>query len=186
MPGENDNFETLRNNNKVYVDKSAYITKLLSLESNIVRICRPPSFGKSTFLQMLNSFFRGKKELFKGLNISSNYDWRSYSVLYLDFNLMNVSSVTTLEVSLRSALMQIGKSHGVDVNELYEAKSQLDQLIDAFSKKGEVVILINDYDRPVRERGESGDFVEMKEMEYHLQHFLSSFRYDIGQSIYYS
>ena len=60
------NFEKLRREGYVYVDKTALIYKMAS-EGNYYFLSRPRRFGKSLFLSTLESYFSGKKELFEGL-----------------------------------------------------------------------------------------------------------------------
>ncbi|MDR3309539.1 MAG: AAA family ATPase, partial [Tannerella sp.] len=55
-------FETLRTNNFVYVDKTQYVYQLAS----VIRpyfLARPRRFGKSLLLSTLRDYFLGKQEL---------------------------------------------------------------------------------------------------------------------------
>ena len=49
----------------LYVDKTEYICKMLQL-SKYIFLSRPRRFGKSLLVSMLQSYFEGRKELFKG------------------------------------------------------------------------------------------------------------------------
>ena len=62
------NFENLRNDGYVYVDKTALIYKLVK-EGSVYFLSRPRRFGKSLLLSTLEAYFTGKKHLFKGLAI---------------------------------------------------------------------------------------------------------------------
>ena len=62
------NFEDLRNNNCVYIDKTALISQLTHTDK-VYFLSRPRRFGKSLLLSMLEAYLSGKKELFKGLAI---------------------------------------------------------------------------------------------------------------------
>ncbi|MGM9846809.1 MAG: AAA family ATPase, partial [Muribaculaceae bacterium] len=74
-------YEKLVNNNCLYVDKTEYIYKMINLGSYIF-LSRPRRFGKSLLVSTLQSYFEGKKELFKGLFIDSvEKDWTEYPVL---------------------------------------------------------------------------------------------------------
>ena len=59
-------FKVLRNDRYLYVDKTKYITQLVT-SSRVYFLSRPRRFGKSLFLSTLYAYFLGKKELFKGL-----------------------------------------------------------------------------------------------------------------------
>ena len=58
-------FEDLRKNDYLYIDKTKYIEQLL--QGKVYFLSRPRRFGKSLFLSTLAAYFRGQKELFKGL-----------------------------------------------------------------------------------------------------------------------
>ena len=82
-------FEDLRNKEFKYVDKTAIVYKLVT-EGKYYFLSRPRRFGKSLFLNTLESYFLGKKELFEGLAIAElEHDWTEYPVLHLDLNTRN-------------------------------------------------------------------------------------------------
>jgi hypothetical protein len=62
------NFESIITGNYVYVDKTALIYRLVT-EGKIYFLSRPRRFGKSLLVSTLDAYFKGKKELFKGLAI---------------------------------------------------------------------------------------------------------------------
>ena len=61
-------FSEVINRNCLYVDKTAYIQKMLEL-SKYIFLSRPRRFGKSLLASTLQSYFEGRKDLFKGLYI---------------------------------------------------------------------------------------------------------------------
>ena len=61
-------FEKLREENFVYVDKTAYIAELVN-SGSVFFLSRPRRFGKSLFISTLEAYFLGRKELFGGLEI---------------------------------------------------------------------------------------------------------------------
>ena len=79
------NFEDLRNNNCVYIDKTELIYRL----ANSAKACflsRPRRFGKSLLISTLEAYFSGKKELFEGLAMEQlEKEWTVYPVLHIDF-----------------------------------------------------------------------------------------------------
>ena len=84
--GEQD-FKSLRENGSIYIDKTEYIDKLRKSGGKYYFLARPRRFGKSLFLSTLQYFFEGEQELFKDLYIAStDWDWKPYPVLHLDFN----------------------------------------------------------------------------------------------------
>ena len=88
-------FEKLRRDGYLYIDKTPFIWKLVQTSSPYF-LSRPRRFGKSLFLSTLAAYFRGQKELFKGLYLEKAEEeqaaqenriaWQTYPVLYLDFN----------------------------------------------------------------------------------------------------
>ena len=61
-------FERLRKKNHLYIDKTDLVWKITK-ESPFVLLSRPRRFGKSLLTTTLDFYFKGKKELFKGLKI---------------------------------------------------------------------------------------------------------------------
>jgi hypothetical protein len=102
MPIGIQSFEDLRRNNYVYVDKTAYLYKLVS-EGKPYFLSRPRRFGKSLFLSTLEAYFLGKKELFNGLAVeklekqNTPAPWTVYPVLHLDLNGKRYEDTSSLE-----------------------------------------------------------------------------------------
>ncbi|MDR1757506.1 MAG: AAA family ATPase, partial [Bacteroidales bacterium] len=86
MPVGIQDFEDLRTNGYVYVDKTRYVYQLAT-QGKPYFLGRPRRFGKSLFLSTLKAYFEGKRELFEGLAIAElEKEWTRYPVIYLDFN----------------------------------------------------------------------------------------------------
>ena len=64
------NFEKLRRDGCVYVDKTDLIYRLIS-NGFYYFLSRPRRFGKSLLLSTIEAYFEGKRELFRGLAIDS-------------------------------------------------------------------------------------------------------------------
>ena len=62
-------FESLRNDGYLYIDKTAIAYELVST-GRYFFLSRPRRFGKSVLISMLKAYFLGKKELFKGLAVA--------------------------------------------------------------------------------------------------------------------
>ena len=61
-------FEKIRINGYVYIDKTEYIYKMVQ-EGSAYFLSRPRRFGKSLLVSTLEAYFKGKRELFEGLDI---------------------------------------------------------------------------------------------------------------------
>ena len=59
-------FEKIRSEGYVYVDKTPQMWKMIS-EGSYYFLSRPRRFGKSLMVSTLEAFFSGKQNLFKGL-----------------------------------------------------------------------------------------------------------------------
>ena len=80
------NFEKIRKDGYFYIDKTALIYKLVKTGSYYF-LSRPRRFGKSLLLSTLEAYFKGRKDLFKGLAIERlEQDWIEYPVIHLDLN----------------------------------------------------------------------------------------------------
>ena len=67
-------FRELRELDCYYVDKTAYVERLLD-EGKYYFLSRPQRFGKSLFLDTLGELFEGSEELFAGLYIHERWTW---------------------------------------------------------------------------------------------------------------
>ncbi len=85
-------FAKLREDGYTYVDKTAFIEKLIK-EGNCYFLSRPRRFGKSLLLSTIEAFYRGQKELFEGLAISHmEHDWQPHPVLHIALKHTNITS----------------------------------------------------------------------------------------------
>ena len=143
------NFEELIQGNFLYVDKTEYIWQLVRPSSAGYFLSRPRRFGKSLTLSTLKAVFEGKKELFKGLAIYEKaYDWKPYPVIHLDFANCNIGTADELVDYLTGQLENIAKSYhlqlrGSQLNNCFE------NLINDIALQGNVVILVDEYDKPI-------------------------------------
>ena len=62
------NFESLRKDGYLYVDKTRLIYQLVKT-GRYYFLSRPRRFGKSLLISTLEAYYQGKKELFEGLAI---------------------------------------------------------------------------------------------------------------------
>ena len=152
-------FKVLRNDRYLYVDKTAYITQLVT-SSRVYFLSRPRRFGKSLFLSTLAAYFLGKKELFKGLYLEkaeeeqavleSRPAWQEYPVFYLDFNTGNYNCMEALQENLNIFLSRLEDIYGKEAIEETPPKRFEGLLKRAYEKTGkQVVILVDEYDKPL-------------------------------------
>ncbi len=149
-------FEELRTNGYLYVDKTGYIPSLLS--NKYYFMSRPRRFGKSLFLSTLESYFKGRRDLFEGLAIHEvEKEWIQYPVVHIDFNTMNATDVEELKDEIRKALFDIISQYKIEVcsyglwsNENYPIGTLFEDVVIALHNKygRQVVVLVDEYDKP--------------------------------------
>ena len=145
------NFEELIQGNFLYVDKTEYIWQLICPSSAGYFLSRPRRFGKSLTVSTLKAVFEGKKELFKGLAIYDKpYDWKPYPVIHLSFGDYNVDSDAQKELSgyLMAKIKQVAESYSIKLNNATPGLC-FGELIDRLYEIGPVVVLIDEYDKPI-------------------------------------
>jgi len=97
----------------------------------------------------LKEIFKGNKALFEGFHIAaSNYDWKPYPVVYLNFGRINNETTENLKASLQRAIAKLAKSYEVAID-IPSAQEGLENLVEELSTKGRVVVLIDEYDKPL-------------------------------------
>ena len=151
-------FEKLRNENYVYLDKTALIWKMVN-EGCYYFLSRPRRFGKSLLMSTIQAFFEGKKQYFDGTvgeplfiatDESVKWDWQSYPVLHLDLNTDNYSSREVLEDRLNKFLNSQEELFGVNHAEKTIGQRFEGVIERAYKQTGRgVVILIDEYDKPL-------------------------------------
>ena len=144
------NFEQLRNNNCVYVDKTELIYKLTHTDQ-VYFLSRPRRFGKSLLVSTLEAYFQGKKNLFGGLAMERlEKDWETYPVLYIDFSLTKYTELTDLTGQLNLFLHRWEKVYGKDEAEKTTSERLQGIMLRAYEQTGkQVVVLIDEYDAPL-------------------------------------
>jgi len=138
-------FKGLREDGYVYIDKTKHIYDLL--QGKYYFFSRPRRFGKSLLLSTLNYIFEGKKELFKDLWIENNIEWKKHPIIRLDFSAMNYRDLGLYE-SIFRRLRDIAKKNNLPIED-DSLKDFFEKLIIEMSKTEKVVILIDEYDKPI-------------------------------------
>lgn len=143
-------FSKLIEGNYVYVDKTAYIYDLIE-NNNYSFLSRPRRFGKSLLISTLQEIFLGNKHLFEGLDISkTDYNWKKYPIIRLDFSAMDLSSPEEFKRSIIRDLNSIRSSYHLELfKDGLNITNQLKDLIENLYKIEKVVILIDEYDAPI-------------------------------------
>ena len=139
-------FERIRQENKMYVDKTAYVYRMTHSSGKYLFLNRPRRFGKSLLVSTLESYFEGRKDLFGGLAIDRmETEWTSYPVIHLDMSGGKHSDEAQLKGYLDFILRENERKYGVTCDE-QEPNTRLNSLINAlYEKTGrQVVVLIDE------------------------------------------
>ncbi len=154
-------FREIRQNNYAYVDKTGMAVDLIT-RYKYVFLSRPRRFGKSLFLDTLRNLFEGNKDLFTGLAAEKTHDWsKTYPVIKISFGGGNVRTPTELRSRIHTLLEHNEKQLGVSGQEDFPA-NRFDRLIrEVFQRyQKQVVILIDEYDKPILDNIEQPDIRE--------------------------
>ena len=144
-------FSEIREKDKLYIDKTEYIYRMTHTDSKYCFLGRPRRFGKSLLVTTLQSYFEGKKDLFKGLAIETlEQEWTEYPVLHFDLSGGKHMEKEQLDRYLAFILQAEEKKWGIEHPQV-DANNRLTELIDtAYQKSGkQVVVLIDEYDAPM-------------------------------------
>ena len=142
-------FSKIIENGMVYVDKTDLVYQLA--QKNICFLCRPRRFGKSLLISTLESYFKGEKELFKGLKVEElENDWTQYPVFHVDFSCGRFSKPDALENIIDTNLRLWEREYGLLIDTPEFGSRFQNVLKIAHEKTGrKCVVLIDKYDKPL-------------------------------------
>lgn len=166
-------FDSLIENNYIYVDKTKYLFDLAIKVGAPYFLSRPRRFGKSLLVSTFKELFSGRKDLFKGLWIEEKWDWTTTNpVIHISFDFINYKKLG-LEAALQAKVQELAAIHDIKI-ESPSATPEFGQLIQKLAKKqGKVVILIDEYDKPIIDYLEKDKYQQAKEHQEILKNFYS-------------
>lgn len=144
------NFEKIRTEDFLYVDKTAEIYKLAK-EGRYYFLSRPRRFGKSLLVSTMEAYFSGRKEPFSGLAVEKlETEWKQHPVLHLDLSGVSYTDEFVLERVLSDKLAKWETLYGA-VNTSDILGLRFKEVIEAaYNKTGnQVAILIDEYDKSI-------------------------------------
>ncbi len=142
-------FEKLRSENFVYVDKTQFAFQLADIGGSYF-LSRPRRFGKSLFLSTLACIFEGKKELFENTFVYDKWDWEQrFPIIRISFSNIGHQELG-LEQAIRKRLLNIYSEHELEA-ESHSISQLFKELITLLHKKynQKVAVLIDEYDKPI-------------------------------------
>ncbi len=149
-PVDSDQFESIRERGKVYVDKTDMVFRLVDTY-DYVFLARPRRFGKSLLCNTFKAYFQGKKELFDGLAIASlEREWKQYPVFHFKMSGLKNLSIENAKAKLGEFISYQEKGYGTTDPSLSPGTRFARLLQNAHSMTGmKVVVLIDEYDTPI-------------------------------------
>jgi len=178
LPIGEQTFSELINPHTLYVDKTEYIYNFVKRGRGRYFFSRPRRFGKSLTCSTLDAIFSGRKELFQDLWIGqSDYEWVTRPIIRFDFSRISHKNTDALIQGLHSALDDRAKADGL-VLVKQQLKEKFAELINALASKfGPVVIIIDEYDKPIVDLIDTPDQIELVRVE--LRNFYGTLKGDI-------
>lgn len=144
-------FEEIIKRNLLYVDKTEYVYRMTHGGGKYFFLSRPRRFGKSLLTSTFQSYFEGKKDLFKGLVIEQmEKEWTEYPVLHFDMSGGKHLDKEGLQRYILYILKQNEERFGIESN-ISDTNIRLNHLITTVYQKTDkqVVVLIDEYDAPL-------------------------------------
>ena len=159
IPEDTGSFLAIRTANPqmLYVDKTAYLHRLVSCSRRCVFLARPRRFGKSLMITTLKEIFNGRKDLFEGLAIAkTDWEWKKHPVLHFNFGqCADATGYENFANSFAARIEAILAEVGCGYDPAKGPAENFGAAIDALAAKamlgeGELpVILVDEYDDPV-------------------------------------
>ena len=163
-------FDQIVNEGYLYIDKTEQIYDLAH-SGKIYFLSRPRRFGKSLLVSTLECYFRGRKELFKGLAIDKlEKEWKEYPVFHIDFNGKNFMDGAELESVLTEFVEKQELIYGKSSSATTLGSRFRDVLQAAHEKTGQrAVVLIDEYDKPLLDVMDLNMFVTVNDSKITLE-----------------
>ena len=166
-------FENIIDSGFVYVDKTDMVYSLAN-EGKVYFLSRPRRFGKSLLISTLESYFLGKKELFRGLKIEAlEKDWEAYPVIRIDFNGDDFTRVNALDGALNSIVTKLEKQYKVNVTDGTSIGRRFQDVIAEIHRQTgrRVVVLVDEYDKPLLDVMGLNRHVDVQDGEISLEEY---------------
>lgn len=176
LPVGIQSFAHIQTDNHIYIDKTRLIYNLVNGQHGYYFfLSRPRRFGKSLLVSTLKELFLGNKQLFEGLWINtSDYGWQKHPVIHLDFSAIASNTPDELRMSLSWVFDRVAKSYGLNIGAAPSPEAKLEELITELAEKARVVILIDEYDRPLLKH--VNDITAMRKIQEVLRDFYATIK----------
>ncbi|SFC09378.1 PD-(D/E)XK nuclease superfamily protein [Parapedobacter composti] len=141
-------FRKIREDGYIYIDKTEIIYQLVTTGVYYF-LSRPRRFGKSLLLDTIEELFKGNKALFEGLWIYDKWDWsKTHPVIHFNFADLGVRT-EGLEAAIHRGLADNAAQLGIQLSDFSYDQQFKELIVKASTTHGQVVILIDEYDKPL-------------------------------------
>ncbi|MGN0483790.1 MAG: AAA family ATPase [Lachnospiraceae bacterium] len=183
-------FSKIREENNFYIDKTTFIREWWERGDDVTLITRPRRFGKTLTMSMTEQFFSieyaGREDLFEGLEIWKDEEYRNlqgtYPVISLSFAKVKETDFPSARAAICAILKEVYKkfrflkeddrfldvdradfdriAKDMDNVDAANSLSQLSEFLYRYYGK-KVIILLDEYDTPMQEAYVNGYWNEM-------------------------
>ena len=176
----NQGFESIREENSFYIDKSDFIREWWESADVMTLITRPRRFGKTLNMSMVNCFFSnqyaGRSDLFEGLSVWKEEKYRklqgTYPVIFLSFADVKQTNyedaVRKIKNIIEETYMQhayLNEAENISETEKRQLRSVSETMGDVTAQDSlknlagilyryygkKAIILLDEYDTPMQE-----------------------------------
>ena len=143
-------FREVRERDCYYVDKTAWIRRLLD-EGKHYFLSRPRRFGKSLLLDTCKELFEGNEALFEGLAIHEHWDWSErHPVVRLDFGSGHFQGPGELRTEVTDRLRAMEDEAGI-ITHPDSVPGRFGHVLKSLHRRTgrRVAVLIDEYDKPI-------------------------------------
>ena len=172
------NFEAIRKEDFVYVDKTKHLLNLVKKTGNYF-LSRPRRFGKSLTISTLEAMFQGKGELFKDLYAEEWVKEQSkhpnpvikldmgFSKSYCNSEQLNYYIISQIKnyLTINDLNMDLDENADITLSNL---------IIKLYKQFGSVVVLIDEYDKPITDN--INNLEKIEEIREYLRSFYFVFK----------
>ena len=156
-------FEDLIQEGCLYVDKTKQISDLVIAPKGQYFLARPRRFGKSLLISTLKAIFQGKRELFEGLHIDTlEYDWKVHPVIHLNMGSTAADTPDELRTILTDLIIEQAERNNQPIKESIPSQMFLNLVNTLYKRDGKVVILVDEYDKPLLNHLQKEDIDEFQ------------------------
>ena len=199
-------FESIRERNVFYVDKTNFIKEWWENEDDVTLITRPRRFGKTLNMSMLECFFSNqyadRSDLFEGLSIWNEEKYRqlqgTYPVIFMSFASVKSGNVNSIKIAVKQIITDIYMKYRYLMgSEIYNNndRQQFDMVSDDMSDEiaytairrlcsylekyygKKAILLLDEYDTPMQEAWLAGNWDDA--VEFFRSFFNATFKTNI-------